>query len=102
MKFNLSKYLVLEHNYITLYEKTGKDYKFTVGHFLGTNQFPYFIDDLIDGPKATDILFYTLEDLGKLKELGKTYCNMSDTDFDKLCDIIAYFDNIKSNVYEIQ
>jgi len=101
MQFNLSKYLDIEHNYIILYEKTGKDYKFTVGHFLGSEEFPYFIDDLIDGPKETDILFYTLEDLGKLEELGKTYCDMSDTDFDTLCDTIAYFANIKSNVYEI-
>jgi len=76
---------ITEERYLILYEKD----TFEVGHWLGTHDFQFN-----DWEHGAEIFKYTLEDLEKLKEYGKLWCNMSDNDFDKLCDIIAAFDNI--------
>lgn len=102
MKFNIRKHLDIENNIIEIYTKKYKDYKFELIHFLGTNEFHYTVYE--DGyPKETDIIFYELygwQSLEQLKNVGKKYCNMSNKDFDILCDIIAYFTNIYDNVYK--
>lgn len=76
---------ITEERYLILYEKD----TFEVGHWLGTHDFQFN-----DWEHGAEIFNYTLEDLEKLKEYGKLWCNMSDNDFDKLCDIIAAFANI--------
>lgn len=76
---------ITEERYLILYEKD----TFEVGHWLGTHDFQFN-----DCEHGAEIFNYTLEDLEKLKEYGKLWCNMSDNDFDKLCDIIAAFANI--------
>lgn len=81
-----------EDFYVTLYE----DNMFDVGHWIGTKDFQYITENW------ADMFQYTREGLENLNYYRKTRSNMTDQQFDKLCDIIAAYANGYENELEVK
>lgn len=81
-----------ENFYINIYE----DDLFDVGHWIGTKDFQYVTENW------ADMFQYTHEGLENLNYYRKTRSNMTDQQFDKLCDIIAAYANGYENELKVK
>ena len=93
--FKGDSYIPDGYEYMYLYKSHSDDYEysFDIGWWVGTNEFQWERDG-----EYADIFTYNLTDLKRLNIIRKKYSPMTDSEFDKLCDIIECLSNIDNHI----